>query len=572
MHDAYCFGYGIAMNSHVVKEQFSEIQNLRSMGESWKSIASSLFGMDSDKAGNILGIYFRREVKRQSDPDRLTASDWVKAHRKEITKMLRSGTSWIQIGHTLGSPIPLATSKGLKLVAGEYYRTSSGSPKKVKEPTQPQSKATPLLSAPALGVSAGQSVVTPVRAATEPKVATASAQAPNPAPNSAPNSVTSNPGTSDFDREVESIKENLEENLAQARQAGLNISAEEYVATLDMFQENIRNLNMPRLAPGERMSPERYADFLEFAGRTVDLSYKSPEYDPEMSIAEFDEKKKELELRSLAIWKKHQGQQVPDDDPEKQQMDAYDEQVAELKATRDYMSKHQNALFTEISVMATVGVADGVIRVCEASEPGAMELRGIDRPAGEYPNPVYVIEQFTEEEAKRVKEAHDLDLLERGMGVKRRLYEALCVRGLAKHELNPHKDKYPHLEVHVTGRDFPSPWLLPYVISHSALKKLISAVSLPLVEAEVKRTLAIIEPPPLPNPLSKAKRLEEMLKREKEREQQDHAKAMEAEFRRQKREESEAKDQEQAAKLQSELDAIQQAKMEASKAKGETQK
>ena len=559
MHDTHCFGYAIAMNSHVVKEQFSEIQNLRSMGESWKSIASSLFGVDSDKAGNILGIYFRREVKRRSDPDLLTALDWVKSHRKEITKMLRAGESWIQIGHALGSPIPLTTSKGLKLVAGEYYRVSSGSPKKVKEPTQPQAKATPLLPAPALGVSAGQSVVTPVRAATEPKVAVASVQAPNSAP-------------SDFDREVESIKANLEENLAQARQAGLNISAEEYVATLDMFQENIRNLNMPRLAPGERMSPERYADFLEFAGRTVDLSYKSPEYDPEMSIAEFDEKKKELELKSLAIWKKHQGQQVPDDDPEKLQMDAYDEQVAELKATRDYMSKHQNALFTEISVMATVGVADGVIRVCEASEPGAMELRGIDRPAGEYPNPVYVIEQFTEEEAKRVKEAHDLDLLERGMGVKRRLYEALCVRGLAKHELNPHKDKYPHLEVHVTGRDFPSPWLLPYVISHSALKKLISAVSLPLVEAEVKRTLAIIEPPPLPNPLSKAKRLEEMLKREKEREQQDHAKAMEAEFRRQMREESEAKDQEQAAKLQAELDAIKQAKMEASEAKGDTQK
>lgn len=554
MHDTHCFGYAIAMNSHVVKEQFSEIQNLRSMGESWKSIASSLFGVDSDKAGNILGIYFRREVKRRSDPDLLTALDWVKSHRKEITKMLRAGESWIQIGHALGSPIPLTTSKGLKLVAGEYYRVSSGSPKKVKEPTQPQAKATPLLPAPALGVSAGQSVVTPVRAATEPKVAVASVQAPNSAP-------------SDFDREVESIKANLEENLAQARQAGLNISAEEYVATLDMFQENIRNLNMPRLAPGERMSPERYADFLEFAGRTVDLSYKSPEYDPEMSIAEFDEKKKELELKSLAIWKKHQGQQVPDDDPEKLQMDAYDEQVAELKATRDYMSKHQNALFTELSVMATVGVADGVIRVCEASEPGAMELRGIDRPAGEYPNPVYVIEQFTEEEAKRVKEAHDLDLLERGMGVKRRLYEALCVRGLAKHELNPHKDKYPHLEVHVTGRDFPSPWLLPYVISHSALKKLISAVSLPLVEAEVKRTLAIIEPPPLPNPLSKAKRLEEMLKREKEREQQERAKAMEAEFRRQKREEAEAKDQEQAAKLQAELDAIQQAKMEALEAK-----
>ena len=551
------------MKKNKVVSQFNEIQNLRGMGESWKSIASRLFGEVDDSQVATLRVLFSEEARKRSDPDLLTASDWVKAHRKEITKMLRAGESWIQIGHVLGSPVPLTTSKGLKLVAGEYYRTSSGSPKKVKEPTQPQAKATPLLPAPALGVSAGQGVVTPVRAATEPKVAVASVQAPNPAPN---------PVISDFDKEVESIKENLEENLAQARQAGLNISAEEYVATLDMFQENIRNLNMPRLAPGERMSPERYADFLEFAGRTVDLSYKSPEYDPEMSIAEFDEKKKELELKSLAIWKKHQGQQVPDDDPEKQQMHAYDEQVAELKATRDYMSKHQNALFTEISVMATVGVADGVIRVCEASEPGAMELRGIDRPAGEYPNPVYVIEQFTEEEAKRVKEAHDLDLLERGMGVKRRLYEALCVRGLAKHELNPHKDKYPHLEVHVTGRDFPSPWLLPYVISHSALRKLISAVSLPLVEAEVKRTLAIIEPPPLPNPLSKAKRLEEMLKREKEREVEERAKAMEAEFRRQKREESEAKDQEQAAKLQSELDAIQQAKMEASKAKGETQK
>ena len=551
------------MKKNKVVSQFNEIQNLRGMGESWKSIASRLFGEVDDSQVATLRVLFSEEARKRSDPDLLTASDWVKAHRKEITKMLRAGESWIQIGHVLGSPVPLTTSKGLKLVAGEYYRTSSGSPKKVKEPTQPQAKATPLLPAPALGVSAGQSVVTPVRAATEPKVAVASVQAPNPAPN---------PVISDFDKEVESIKENLEENLAQARQAGLNISAEEYVATLDMFQENIRNLNMPRLAPGERMSPERYADFLEFAGRTVDLSYKSPEYDPEMSIAEFDEKKKELELKSLAIWKKHQGQQVPDDDPEKQQMHAYDEQVAELKATRDYMSKHQNALFTEISVMATVGVADGVIRVCEASEPGAMELRGIDRPAGEYPNPVYVIEQFTEEEAKRVKEAHDLDLLERGMGVKRRLYEALCVRGLAKHELNPHKDKYPHLEVHVTGRDFPSPWLLPYVISPSALKKLISAVSLPLLEAEVKRTLAIIEPPPLPNPLSKAKRLEEMLKREKEREVEERAKAMEAEFRRQKREESEAKDQEQAAKLQAELDAIQQAKMEASKAKGETQK
>ena len=42
---------------------------------------------------------------------------------------------------------------------------------------------------------------------------------------------------------------------------------------------------------------------------------------------------------------------------------------------------------------------------------------------------------------------------------------------------------------------------------------------------------------------------------------------MEAEFRRQMREESEAKDQEQAAKLQAELDAIKQAKMEASEAK-----
>ena len=565
MHDAYCFGYAIAMNSQVVKEQFSEIQNLRSMGESWKSIASSLFGMDSDKAGNILGIYFRREVKRRSDPDLLTASDWVKAHRKEITKMLRAGESWIQIGHTLGSPIPLATSKGLKLVAGEYYRTSSGSPKKVKEPTQPQAKATPLLPAPALGVSAGQSVVTPVRAATEPKVAVASVQAPNPAPNSVP---------SDFDREVESIKANLEENLAQARQAGLNISAEEYVATLDMFQENIRNLNMPRLAPGERMSPERYADFLEFAGRTVDLSYKSPEYDPEMSIAEFTKQMRSFEGELGRLCERLEKSEVPEAEIEQvvEQRTQMFERLYEMKAIRDYMSKHQNALFTEISVMATVGVADGVIRVCEASEPGAMELRGIDRPAGEYPNPVYVIEQFTEEEAKRVKEAHDLDLLERGMGVKRRLYEALCVRGLAKHELNPHKDKYPHLEVHVTGRDFPSPWLLPYVISPSALKKLISAVSLPLLEAEVKRTLAIIEPPPLPNPLSKAKRLEEMLKREKEREQQDHAKAMEAEFRRQMREESEAKDQEQAAKLQAELDAIKQAKMEASEAKGDTQK
>ena len=145
MHDAYCFGYAIAMNSHVVKEQFSEIQNLRSVGESWKSIASSLFGMDSDKAGNVLGIYFRREVKRRSDPDLLAASDWVKAHRKEITKMLRAGESWIQIGHALSSPIPLTTSKGLKLVAGEYYRTSSGSPKKGQgtDSTTGESDSTP---------------------------------------------------------------------------------------------------------------------------------------------------------------------------------------------------------------------------------------------------------------------------------------------------------------------------------------------------------------------------------------------------------------------------------------------
>jgi hypothetical protein len=90
--------------------RFNEIQTLRGMGEGWKAIASRLFGEVDDSQVATLRMLYSEEVKKRSNPDLLAASDWVKAHRKEITKMLRSGTSWIQIGHTLGSPIPLTTS------------------------------------------------------------------------------------------------------------------------------------------------------------------------------------------------------------------------------------------------------------------------------------------------------------------------------------------------------------------------------------------------------------------------------------------------------------------------------
>ena len=476
------------MHSQQVRVNFSDIQAFRAAGKSWKAIASRLFGEDSDEAADLLGRYFRREMKRQSDPETLAVAEWVESHRKEITRQINAERSWFYIDHVLKCPVPLNTSKGMMLVIGEYQRLIERSSHKANQPTTVQSPKVQVedsfVPAPATDVNAGQREVAPVQTAGQTKALVTSAQ-------EVKQTQGVNPGVTQFDQEVEQIKQNLERNLEQTRLAtGLDISPEEYVAMLDELQENVRKLNMPRLAQGERMSPERYVEFLEFAGRMTKINLsKSPEYDPELSIAELDAEIENLEIASLSIWISLKGHEVSEDNVEKKQMEAYAEKIAQMKEARDYLSMHPNGMFSELSVMSTVGVAYGVFRVCDDDEPGAIELRGLDRPAGEYPNPLYLIEQFTEEEGERICEAHEKDPLERGMSVKRRLYEALCVRGLATHDLSPDEEKYPHLRVHAAGRDFPSPWILPYVIQPFALKKLNSSAALPLVEAEAKRTL-----------------------------------------------------------------------------------
>lgn len=148
----------LIMDSQLIAERYNEIESLRASGRSWKDIASSLFGDDSDKGSKILATYFARESRKLGNPDLVAISEWIKSRRKEITTLLEvEKRPWVYIGRALDCPVPLNSSKSLKMVAGEYYRVSSGSPKRVKEPTQPQAKATPPVPAPALDVSAVQS-------------------------------------------------------------------------------------------------------------------------------------------------------------------------------------------------------------------------------------------------------------------------------------------------------------------------------------------------------------------------------------------------------------------------------
>ena len=453
--------YTKGMNSELVRERFSEIQAFRATGKSWKAIASRLFGEDSDEAADLLGRYFRREMRRQSDPDLLAASDWVKAHRKEITKMLRAGESWFQIGHALGSPIPLATSKGLKMVAGEYYRTSSGSPKKVKEPTQPQSKATPLLPAPALDVSAGQSI------------SVATEQKPDALPQAQAASATEQPQTPE-------------------------------PTELDVLRQEIaKNKNpMPMLLRGEKMAPEHFPKFLRYAAREwAEKTHEVPEYDPEIPVDAFDEELADLQRAYKSLCSQLRNGLVPEEEIERvdKHTDQVKAQIEYIKAVRAYRCPNPQAMFAEISTIATVAMDCGVFRVCEADEPGAIELRGYDRPAGEYPNPVYIIENYTDEEAATIKDVHAKDPFERGMTPKRRLGEALCVRGVVSGDPILDPDTYPHLNVRFEGEDFISPWLLPSKLLPLSLlplnlREASVGFVIPLVPEEARRTTLHDEP------------------------------------------------------------------------------
>ena len=440
------------MNRSDVVKELSEIFVLRGRGENWTAIASRLFGEDGDEQVALLRTIYSKEIKKRSNPELITVSEWVHKHQKRITKMIEDGESWFYIGHVLQCPVQIGSARGMRLVVGEYQRLAERSAYKVNQPTKVQSPKAQaedsFVLAPATAISAGQSV------------SVANEQKPDALPQTQDDSA---PGQPQAPSGLEVLREGIAKN------------------------KNPR----PMLLPGEKMSPEHFPKFLSYAAKKwAEKTHEVPEYDPEIPVDAFDEELATMQRAYKSLCSQLRNGLVPEEEIERadKHTDELEAQIEYIKAVRAYRCPNPQARFAEISTIATVAMDCGVFRVCEADEPGAIELRGYDRPAGEYPNPVYLIEDYTDEEATRIKDVHDKDPFERGMTPKRRLGEALCVRGVVSSEPILDPDKYPHLDVRFEGEDFISPWLLPFVLLPLDLRNASTGFVIPLVPEEARRT------------------------------------------------------------------------------------
>ena len=455
------------MSASLVKNNFDEIQDRRAAGETWKAIASWLFGDADECLSKSVRTNFVREMKRRTDPTALSAAEWVEAHKSEIGRLLRSGKSWFEICRTLTCPVPFDTPKGLTFVVKAYQNIAGADYRKTgakKLTKTPKDQVTPHVLVPS---SASVEVK---QDATPSDGETLDAPAKNPA--------------SISDTEVDQP----EQNQSELSLSGLEL----------LKKQMAENPNpMPGLLPGEKMSPKRYVAFLTYASRKWhEVEHNIPEYDPETTIAQYDSEIKKLSLACKKLHVQVTSGLVLESDSERtiEHLGEMQAQLSELKAVRAWRCPNPKGLFVEISTMATVALDKGVFRVCDSDTENAIELRGADRPAGEYPNPVYLIENLTDEETLEIKTAHEQDPFERGMTAKRRIGEALCVRKIANRDLILDPERYPHLNVRLEGADFPSPWLFPLAFIPIELRNAVVGFTLPLVPAEAKRTMEFYQP------------------------------------------------------------------------------
>ncbi|NNN15946.1 MAG: hypothetical protein HKL82_08845 [Acidimicrobiaceae bacterium] len=402
-----------------VSTNIHEIQTLRAEGESWKAITSRLFAENDEASARKLSSYVYRELKRQSDPNRLAVSDWVRTQRRSIEKLLRGGEPWIYIGRTLGCPVSLSTSKGLKLVGSEYLRLTNHA---IPRPT-------------------GANAVRQTQGALQ---------------------------ASDTGNDRDAPEGSKPEAIATPADTPAQASKQARMATQAKDEELVSSL----VGPGFDDLP---------LGAKDDLVKPVPELDPFVSASEMKERYLDSQKRQVELMEQIRSATDEDTPGLEALYDTVVAEVGQVNDVFEYrfgldwdlvesrLWLNWDVTESRLKLLATAALEAGVFVPTDVDGNDVVKLQGYDRPSvvegfDEVPEPLLIRENLADEERRLIADAEAEDVIQRGTPTDiRRLVEAMLVRGVLLRRSPCGKYNgvpIPDWHVAVAGWDFSSPRLL----------------------------------------------------------------------------------------------------------------
>lgn len=188
----------------------------------------------------------------------------------------------------------------------------------------------------------------------------------------------------------------------------------------------------------------------------------TPRHNPFESAHELRERVHAANLKSGEIYRSSLGLPEEERDAAKQRHVEASREYDQLNVDYLYRFSDFRAKYSKLHLLSTKALECGAFEVVDAQAENAIKLQGYDRPDAiegleEVSEPLFIRENLTDEEQKKIEEAYvtdELDLSQRSPVI--RLAEAVCMRGEYLFRLGWHE--YDTL-VRLEGKDFPSPTL-----------------------------------------------------------------------------------------------------------------
>ena len=195
---------------------------------------------------------------------------------------------------------------------------------------------------------------------------------------------------------------------------------------------------------------------------TLDVRRLTPRHNPFESGPELRERVNAANLKSGEIYRSGLGLPEEERGAAKQRHVEASREYDQLNVDYLYRFSDFKAKHSKLHLLSTKALQCGAFEVVDAQAENAIKLQGYDRPDSiegleEVPEPLFIRENLTDEEQKKIEEAYvtdELDLSQRSPVI--RLAEAVCMRGEYLFRLGWHE--YDTL-VRLEGKDFPSPTL-----------------------------------------------------------------------------------------------------------------
>lgn len=385
--------------SQVVRDQFNEITEWRSQGESWLEIDGRFRAMGQSPGTNSVRTLYRQELARRRSPEREAALMWANSNYQAIRDLLDQGYDWtailILIPPHFDSPgsIPL-TRLVAEFMSVERLRSTSCQ-----------------ISSTTTGFDL------PSGTPRDLKIQLASS-----------NSQPEDPQTETSVAATEGV---------ELPPSGLILDTHEQVSNGFVGGSAAKAVGKEK----EKLTPHvrPFESGPELHERLMDAARKKNEmYQRSLNLPE-----EEREAAKILVSEAHR---------------EYDQlKVDFLHRFSDFKAKH-----SKLYLLATKALGCEAFEVVDAGSENAIKLQGYDRPDAtggfdEVPEPLYVRENLLGDEMRKIKDAYATD----GLGYRERspivrLAEALCLRGEYLFRLGWHE--YDTL-VRLEGDDFPSPTL-----------------------------------------------------------------------------------------------------------------